>query len=72
MSVSADRRNEGLPLSRVEDTHSLLEVLRKQLNTETDRDVKAIILQLLADVARQPHVDASLVLTDILGQVQRL
>lgn len=59
----------GLPLAKVEDNRLLFDVLRRQLNSESDGDAKFLILQTLADLARQPHVDSTEVVSAVLAQV---
>ena len=60
----------GLPLANTNDNRALAEVLRKQLNIETDGDIKSLVLQLLGDIARQPQIDAIPIVSDALAQVQ--
>ena len=60
----------GLPLANTNDNRALAEVLRKQLNIETDGDIKSLVLQLLGDIARQPQIDAIPIVSDTLAQVQ--
>jgi len=57
-------------LANTNDNRALAEVLRKQLNIETDGDIKSLVLQLLGDIARQPQIDAIPIVSDALAQVQ--
>ena len=57
-------------MANTNDNRALAEVLRKQLNIETDGDIKSLVLQLLGDIARQPQIDAIPIVSDTLAQVQ--
>ena len=57
-------------MANTNDNRALAEVLRKQLNIETDGDIKSLVLQLLGDIARQPQIDAIPIVSDALAQVQ--
>ncbi len=60
----------SLPFSDHVQTKKFVDILRRELKTEDDKDIKILIISALGKLALQPVVDSLVIIEDLIDQVR--
>jgi hypothetical protein len=59
----------SLPFTDFANTKKALELVRRELKVEDDNDIKVLLISIMGRLAREPNVDASVIIEDLISQV---